>query len=272
MDCVLMKFLMLCIRAWVNFPSIGMLDFFLRLLSPASCLVGDRLRVEFDSRLITLSEEGATTSSGLASDARKPLAFRDITGRGSEIDPISPSLDVGGFGMFTIIVLMFLTENRGGPVDDGPLETTEITDGLPIGMRMATGVATSMGEYSSSSWSSPEDVDTSSISSCVSWGSITVEKRSYRKSQRRFSDAPSIVGFDALDLGLRLSSSVGFSRCLCSSSSLAAQFLLISSVWTVILTSGEKELSGVRTLVSEGVSAAESFSGEFDLDGSESVL
>lgn len=100
-----------------------------------------------------------------------------------------------------------------------------------------------------------------------------VENRSYRKSQRRLSDGPSIAGFAVFDLDLRLSSNVGLGVWFSSSSSLAERVLLISNVGIVISTSGEKEWSGVLTLYSEGVSAAESFSGVFERDesGPESV-
>lgn len=146
MDCVFMKFLMLCILVCVNFPSMSLLDFFFKLLSLASCLAGDRLRTEGGSRLITLSEDGVATSSGFASDARKPLPFSDIDNLASETDSVCRNLDMAGLGGFTIIVSMFLTENRGGPLPDTPLPVTDITDGLLIGVRMATGLATSIGE------------------------------------------------------------------------------------------------------------------------------
>lgn len=75
------------------------------------------------------------------------------------------------------------------------------------------------------------------------------------------------------DLDLRLSSNVGLGMWFCSSSFLAERFLLIFDVSIVTSTSGEKEWSGVLTLYSEGVSAAESFSGVFERDesGPESV-
>ena len=112
MDCVLMKFLMLCILACVNFPSIGMLAFFFKGWSSDSCRGGGRLRVDDGSRLITLSDEGVAISSRLASDARKPLPLCDKVGLDSEIDSVCRSLDAGALGGFTMIVSIFLTENR----------------------------------------------------------------------------------------------------------------------------------------------------------------
>lgn len=146
MDCVLMKFLMLCIRECVSFPSIGVLDFFFRVVSVISCLSGDKLRVEDGSRLNTLSEEGVTTSSGFASDAGKPLALCVKGGLVSEMDSACRNLDTAGFGGLTMIVLMFLTENLWTAPGNVFAPATDITDGLLVGIRSATGVATSIGE------------------------------------------------------------------------------------------------------------------------------
>jgi len=75
------------------------------------------------------------------------------------------------------------------------------------------------------------------------------------------SDGPSATGFDGFILDLRLSSNADVDEGFCSSSFLAERLLLMRNVGFLNSTSGEKELSGVRTLDSEGVSAAESFSG-----------
>lgn len=93
-----------------------------------------------------------------------------------------------------------------------------------------------------------------------------VEKRSYRKSQGRFREAPTTAGFDVFILDLRLSSRVGFGTMSCSSSFLEKRLLPILCVCSLISKSDEKESFGVCTLDSEGVSAAESFSGVFDRD------
>lgn len=63
MDCGFMKFLMLDMRACVNFVSIGMLVFFFRLLSIIDSSGGGRLRVDEGSTLMTLDEDGVIVSS-----------------------------------------------------------------------------------------------------------------------------------------------------------------------------------------------------------------
>jgi len=134
-DCVLMKFLMLCILVCLNLPSKSMLDFFFMLSRGASrlTLAGDGLRTDDRSNdcsmLITLSEYGAATWCGFPSVATKLLAVCDANGFASAVDSICRRLDVADLGGFTIIVLMFLTENRGAPPPETPLPVTDTTDG-----------------------------------------------------------------------------------------------------------------------------------------------
>ena len=77
-----------------------------------------------------------------------------------------------------------------------------------------------------------------------------------------------MAGLDELDLDRRLSNSVGF-LLVGIASSFLAEGSFPGPITLISMSGDEKELSGVRTLYSEGVSAAESFSGEFERDVSE---
>lgn len=114
-----------------------MLDFFLMELSFGECSLSF---IERAGPGLAMLDALGVNSSLFVSAARKPLS---LIGFGAGIETEVASRGLGGL---IIMVLMFFELNFCGPWSAVVFGETETTAGREMGIRMATGVAISIGE------------------------------------------------------------------------------------------------------------------------------